>query len=1278
MAKSKPKFQKLTPIRDADIGIYCEALDYVFENDDLRNVAVSGAYSAGKSSVLESYKTKHSDKRFIHISLAHFEDAKGDALMGTQKDETSHDTIKESVLEGKILNQLIHQISPSRIPQTNFRVKQKVASKKVMCWASAIVVFALALFHMIYFSDWKSYVMSIASKWIRTALSLSIMNGSRLLSGAICVALVGVLLYFIIRVQVNRGLFKKISADKFEIEIFEGSEDSYFDKYLNEVLYLFDQCEADVIVFEDMDRYNANRIFERLREVNNLINVQRSKQNGTTPLRFFYLLRDDIFVSKDRTKFFDFIIPVVPVVDGSNSYDQFIRHLTESDVLELFDEPFLQGLSLYIDDMRILKNICNEFLIYNSRLNTTELGHNKLMAMIAYKNLFPRDFNDLQLGRGFVFALFDKKEQFIVDKVTKLSATLEIATARLEATKREHLDSLHELDLVTADKRITVENTYCYQRQQKQEHLRVVETEYKQRKQAIEDRDNNRMPDLEAEILRLEGKIAATKNETLQEVINRDNITEIFATASTNEVGAISDFKEIRGNDYFALLKYLIRNGYIDESYADYMTYFYEHSLSRTDKIFLRSVSDQIKKEPDYQLKEPQKIFARLNVVHFSQPEVLNYDLLFYLLQKCASDYIIEETEGTTTRRGSLFPVFFPVTKNKTKERQCLDAMLVQMLDVTWNPFLQSAFIKIQDTRLNYLVNYLNSMRKEFLVSVLLKKAEFASGCADDFVFRTFIAAPENDLLADDSLSNALSAYISNHPQFLDKERFEESKLQTMFGNEFLVLDVNQGLINRLEKLEVRFRSLYNNRAHSQLFTGVYNCNLYELSFANIAHLLVVKYGLSESEDFKHKNYTLIKTQPASPLARYVEESIDDYIAEILTACGDRIEDDEAIVLDVLNNESISDVHKAEYVNVLTTVIQRITDIEDSALWQQLLSAERVAHTERNVLDYYCAYDHSITDELLDFMNKSDNEYDYTEVREEYEDETQSKFFNSALRCNRMNNKHYSAILKTLGRVYNKGFGVEGVAADKIFILIDIGVIPMHKDSLAFLREHHPRAVMSYIRKHIATYVAEMQDEGIFNLDEVLEVLLTTIADKYKLGLLKRIGSPLTARKSQYSDTVRAHILTNNLFEADISHFIASYPSEGALTKAAIEKIAQEKIQDIFDHEYDIDKRLVDTLLALNISYDIKLKLFSLLLPALDESVCKRYLGQLGLQDYLSLFNQKRPKIKKSSAATHILDTFRRRGWITKFEADEKETGYYRAYGRKMHTDDEKDKVALL
>ena len=133
MGQINYKFKKLTPDIDADISVYDEAIEFVFDNSDVTNIAVSGAYGAGKSSVIGAYEKKHSDKKFMHISLAHFEPA------NEQKEDNS---VEETVIEGKILNQLIHQIPADRIPQTNFRVKKDVAKKNII---SITVLFCLLI-----------------------------------------------------------------------------------------------------------------------------------------------------------------------------------------------------------------------------------------------------------------------------------------------------------------------------------------------------------------------------------------------------------------------------------------------------------------------------------------------------------------------------------------------------------------------------------------------------------------------------------------------------------------------------------------------------------------------------------------------------------------------------------------------------------------------------------------------------------------------------------------------------------------------------------------------------------------------------------------------------------------------------------------------------------------------------------------------------------------------------------------------------------------------------
>src|SRR5690606_2036878 len=47
---------------------------------------------------------------------------------------------------------------------------------------------------------------------------------------------------------------------------------------------------------------------------------------------------------------------------------------------------------------------------------------------------------------------------------------------------------------------------------------------------------------------------------------------------------------KIKEDHYFPLIKFLIVNGYIDETYKEYLSYFHEGSITADDQIFLRSI----------------------------------------------------------------------------------------------------------------------------------------------------------------------------------------------------------------------------------------------------------------------------------------------------------------------------------------------------------------------------------------------------------------------------------------------------------------------------------------------------------------------------------------------------------------------------------------------------------------------------------------------------------------------------------------------------------------
>jgi hypothetical protein len=367
-------------------------------------------------------------------------------------------------------------------------------------------------------------------------------------------------------------------------------------------------------------------IFEKLREINTLVNYRRDKkiapygsfwrrkQVNIKPLRFLYLLRDDIFTNKDRTKFFDFIIPVVPVVGASNSYNIFKKIFDEYEGILVKPDPLLlREISIHINDMRILKNIFNEFKIYyeclekntskniikpdqeddehadESIINSDNEKHDnkkpdsgdvrfcsKMVAMITYKNLFPHDFDCLHLNKGFVFALLDNRKvslkKFFVDKCNKLKV---------------------------GDKKTEKDEKIIKQIEKLEKIIKQIE-----------------------------------KRKVLKDIITDNNMddNEIFSITIKNEIGMESDFKDIYASEYFSLLKFLIRDGHISESYAKYMAYSH-NDLWRTDEIFVLSVKKRKKIGPDYSLKQPEKVITWLLISDFNQPGFSNFDLFNHLLE---------------------------------------------------------------------------------------------------------------------------------------------------------------------------------------------------------------------------------------------------------------------------------------------------------------------------------------------------------------------------------------------------------------------------------------------------------------------------------------------------------------------------------------------------------------------------------------------------------------------------------------------------------------------
>lgn len=1211
MGKEKFLFQKLTPTDTVDISVYEEAINFIFTHKDIRNVAISGPYSAGKSSVIESYKKKYEDKKFVHLSLAYFR--KEEKTIDKDNDSDSD----EAILEGKILNQLIHQIPSDRIPQTNFRVKKGIKKRKLVVLTSILSVFVASILYFIFLGKIRLYVATLPKNTFKNFVEFVVGIYSPIVVFSISVFCGIFFIYSLTKLQKIRNIFRKLNFQGNEIEIFEGQDESYFDKYLNEVLYLFENVEADVIVFEDMDRFDATKIFERLREVNTLVNLQRKKDGGENyiPIRFFYLLRDDIFISKDRTKFFDYIVPIIPVVDSSNSYDQFIKHLKEAKIFDKFDSRFLESLSLYIDDMRILKNIYNEFIVYINRLNNTELDWNKMLALIAYKNLFPRDFNDLQLGKGFIFEIFHQKENLVKKLLEKATKDRSVLDKRIEAVKNEILRSEEELtDVYNAQISRIPRDYYGQYTKENKEKLNEYRNELEDRKNFIQTKCNNKIPELERNLKEIERKISLIESMHISELLNNLDGSDVFSIKHKNEIGVINEFKEIKGNDYFDLLKYLIRTGNINETYPDYMTYFYEDSLSAGDKTFLRMITDKHGRNYGYSLKNPERILdsSIIRTVEFEHVETLNYDLLVYLLNH---------------------------SKNE-RNQEYLKTLLNQVRTTSNFKFLSEFYDREIPIR-EFIVNILNQWPDLFFD--IENESEFTEQQIKNLSI-DILTYYDTKKLNDLDRNYCLRKYIGDEENYLEIKNPNIKKI-----------------VDGLTTLEVQFLKLNYDSADKKLFELVYKKNLYELNLHNVRLLLQVVYGIEKNDLENTKILSLVREELDSALFEYTDRNIQLFSEVIFNAR--EIMDNSSSVIYLLNHEELKEESKKEYISRLSTTVPKLSEIRMPAIWSDLLGCGIAEFSFQNIFSYFEQY--KLNDKLIDFINKQDvSAIDFSIRETSFSQEIVALLFEQIATCNELNTVNYIKILSDLGFSFTN-FESFDIEYEKMDLLIENKILEMGVESLHYLRNHYTRSVELFIKTNIDEYLL-LLDGNLFNLNEAIYVSTLDLEEQKLIDLFSLTHQSISVIDNIYSDSVSAFIIQNNLDEQDLANLCKNYSNYGVKTKNAIESIfeSEEMIDEVIDEKFELDNSLLMFLFQNDeVSRESKINLFNSNISYMDIGTIKMYLDHLQLSELKEIFStgrgSGRRNYKKDSEVTSVLNAFKENNLIHSFKEDDRNQEKY-------------------
>lgn len=666
-------------------------------NEKVKNIALTGPYGSGKSSVLRTLMRDYPKAKYLNISLATLEDdtlykklfdketkenenpGKKDAQKQNNKFEKDKEEINH-LIEYSILQQIIYKEKAQKLRQSRLKRIQDIKWYKALILAAAFVVAVIAAFVLfepkILHVDTLYRFFSCRASW-KTVWDI------------ICFTYLIVFFVYVlwkVFISAYNSKINKLNIKNVEIGIAENT--SIFNLHLDEIIYFFEVTKYNVVIIEDLDRFETSHIFLKLRELNQLLNSSNSIGRRIV---FIYAVRDDIFNDTNRTKFFDYITTVIPVINYSNAKDMLLSALQQHGITDI-SEATCKELGLYIDDMRMLHNIVDEYIQYKSRVGKG-LPAKNLLGMIVYKNYFPKDFAELHNREGVVYKIISSKKKYqdelLVDlyrKKKELEAVLASEKNRYQSTTGKELRSLYVykyllsakykvLNFISDDDKVSpqdlIDNDEKFQKLT-QNHFTAYEypmMPYGYRGSNIETitilfEDIEKQVDPQYSYLQrldAENEIIKKKQKEIEQVENEISMCQQKSLAQLLSSFEIEAFREdISGvEDKNRLIEFLLKKGYINEYYYDYISYFYPTMLTSQDKEFVTDLRVGRKKGYNYQLIKIDSVIEELSSELYNKVGVLN----IYLVK-----YIADHVSGSEEMSSRLDKIIKCIKRHKEKD----------------------------------------------------------------------------------------------------------------------------------------------------------------------------------------------------------------------------------------------------------------------------------------------------------------------------------------------------------------------------------------------------------------------------------------------------------------------------------------------------------------------------------------------------------------------------------------------------------------------------------
>lgn len=1110
------EYRDLAPINDVEDGKeYLEALNWALDNPKIKNIALTGPYGAGKSSIIDTFLKQNSNKpnnicrkflfaknvaeKSIKISMATF--AQAGNLDSDEKIYIEADEVEEGILK-----QLFYKVEHKKIPQSRYRKLHVENFKASLLKVSALMTMIVTLGEIL-----KPEV--IADIWNK----ITVFTGKYHLPEISSYIILGI--YFIVFAATisriwcsasTRYHVKEITlpADA-KVEKDNNLSESVFNKNLDEIMYFFEATGYKIVFFEDLDRLDDRKIFVHLRELNNLLNNDDTIKEK--PIVFIYAVKDDIFTKDDRTKFFDFIIPVIPVINSTNSGEILLKRLQESGkngIQHNISSDFIFDVSPYISDMRVLQNIYNEFVIYKNLLSVHQalaLRDEQMMAMIIFKNLYPKDFADIQNETGIIKKAFENKNKYIKIKRDSLQNELNSILELLKKADEDHLKTVQELkvamltgitgNLGVADRfyeynygsieaKEIMKDTFDMRAfaTKKISGIHYIEFNgsgdnvsisnfnerikpYIKRWEYLSVIENEGKENLNIEFYNIKQKSHSLESQKIADLIENETDFEFDEDVSKNKV-----------------LIFLLRRRYIDENYANCINYFKGNSITTADMNFILSVKNREPKSFDYSLTATILVAKRLQAYEFEQKAIYNFSLMEQLLSNDDEvekrKIFIEQLSDESDVSWQFIDEFMERTKFKKK--------FIVLLSDTWIEIWKyiSTLPVIQYERQLYYL-------KLFFTILNIEKIK--------------------EMNVDDCLKN----YLEDHEDLLSKVSKSVSA------------DI---MCQVIKNLNVSFRKIQIKEVPNQILDYIFDGLFYNLNNEMVDSIVTYKNKQLVSELDK-KHYTTLVDLGYTQLLEYIDGDFNYYIENIVLK-KQMQEDRNEVIIDMLSKllqDQNMCIELIKHENFLIDNINVVLkdSIENNkevikGIWNTILMNEKVVVNWENIYSYWQNF--LMSENLLNYIARHIDKLKNANV-ECCDDEFIRSFIMAGCEIN-----IYEQLLQIL-RMSDFDIKLEDLDNEILEVMVKIGYFEFSVERYQYLFTANNNLAIKYIAKNQERFLEQIDE--IEMSSSLLEKLLNekTISDLTMKKLISLFGEQYMSKKIAEYVALRNIQVTKSCFD---------------------------------------------------------------------------------------------------------------------------------------------------